>query len=116
MDKQGKVWGTTQSLIANGNFSIHRLEINKNSFCSKHKHLYKYNKFYIESGELEVTIWKNDYKLVDKIILKSGESTTINPGEYHQFESKTDCIVYEIYWVALDENDIQRDSVGGVKV
>jgi mannose-6-phosphate isomerase-like protein (cupin superfamily) len=113
MDIFGKVWGKTQPLISNNNFSIHRLEIKKGSFCSKHLHKHKYNKFYVESGKLKVKIWKNDYKLIDEIILNKGESTTISPGEYHQFESVEDCIVYEIYWVCLTEDDIVRETVGG---
>ena len=113
MDIHGKVWGKTQQLIGNNSFSVHRLNIKSKSYCSKHLHKHKYNKFYVESGKIKIKIWKNDYELIDEIILNAGESTTVSPGEYHQFQSIEDSIVYEIYWVALDESDIERETVGG---
>lgn len=113
MDKHGKIWGITQNLISKDTFSIHRLEIKKDSYCSKHVHVNKYNKFYVESGSIKIKIWKNDYDLLDEITLNAGDSTTVNPGEYHQFESIENSIVYEIYWVSLCESDIIRKDVGG---
>lgn len=112
---QGKVWGSTAKIFGGNNISIHRIETNKGGFCSKHKHEHKFNKFFVESGTLLVRTWKNDYALTDETIIEAGQSTVVKPGEYHQFESITDCVVYEIYWTQLDEDDIVRENVGGNK-
>ena len=114
MIKSGKVWGETSPIFSKNNVEIHRIEVNPKGFCSKHKHLSKYNAFFVESGELKISVWKNDYDLTDTTILKSGDFMVVKPGEFHQFEAKYDTVAYEIYWVELDHSDIERESVGGV--
>lgn len=109
---QGKIWGNTQGLFNKNNVEIHRIEINKGGFCSKHKHNFKYNMFFVESGTLEVIAYKKDYKLIDKTILSAGQSTIIPPLEYHSFKALSNVVAYEIYWVELTE-DIERENVGG---
>lgn len=113
MNIQGKVWGKTQELFFKNNVEIHRIETKKGGFCSKHKHEHKFNAFFVESGKLKIKIWKNDYNLIDETIISSGEMTVVKPGEYHIFESLEDTIAFEIYWVELERNDINRESVGG---
>ncbi len=113
LHKQGKVWGTTQPLFNKNNVEIHRIETDKGGYCSKHKHQYKYNCFYVEKGKLKITAWKNDYNLVDITILSTGEATTVPPGEYHVFEALEDSVCYEIYWVEISESDIIREDHGG---
>lgn len=113
MPIQGKVWGKTQLIFRNGNSEVHRIEAKDGGWCSKHKHEHKHNKFFVESGELQVDVWQNDYNLVDRTILKPGESTTVPPGCYHMFTALKDSVVYEIYWVELKDDDIIRDNVGG---
>lgn len=110
---QGKIWGKTQGIFNKNNVEIHRIETNKGGFCSKHKHEHKYNMFYVESGKIKITSWKTDYDLVDETIIEAGEYTTAPPGEYHMFESLEDSVVYEIYWVSLNEKDIVRENHGG---
>ena len=56
MNIQGKVWGETREIFSNPNFELHRIEVNKGAFCSKHKHIHKINAFYIEKGKLKITI------------------------------------------------------------
>ena len=113
---QGKVWGITEHLFGKNNVSIHRIEIKSGGYCSKHKHNHKHNLFYIEHGSLDIEVWKNDYDLVDITSLRTGQSTSIKPGENHRFinNSNDTCIAYEIYWTELDESDISRENVGGV--
>lgn len=112
MNKEGKIWGFTSKIFEHNNVSVHRLFIKNNSGSSKHFHKIKYNFFYVESGEIEISIWQNDYNLVDKTILKSGESITIKPGLYHSFHGLLDSIVYEIYYSKIDDNDIFRENCG----
>jgi mannose-6-phosphate isomerase-like protein (cupin superfamily) len=111
-EKQGKVWGETSCLFFKNNIEIHRLESKAGSCCSKHKHEHKFNMFYVESGHLTVDVWKNDYDLVDRTMLNPGDSMIVKPGEYHQFISESDCVVYEIYWTELNQGDIVRESCG----
>ena len=110
----GKIWGHTKSIISNENFEVHRIEIKPGCHCSKHKHNYKYNMFYVEQGFLKVKVWKNDYNLCDVTELMKGDFTIVAPGEYHQFYTDKDCaIVYEIYYTHPIIDDIVRESCGG---
>lgn len=115
MNIQGKIWGSTQNLFFKNNVEIHRIQTNKGGSCSKHKHEYKYNMFFVESGKLKIKVWKNDYNLIDETVLTNQQSTVVKPGEYHTFESLEDTIAYEIYWVELLENDILRENCGEIK-
>jgi mannose-6-phosphate isomerase-like protein (cupin superfamily) len=117
MEIQGKVWGSTSPLFCKNNVEIHRIEGVKGGYCSWHKHLAKYNRFFVESGIIKVTVQK-DYgsgTLEDVTILLPGQQTTVAPGEYHKFEVVEDCVAYEIYWVELNPKDIERLTVGGAR-
>ena len=114
--KAGKIWGDTVNIFSNHNFEFHRIQVKKGGYCSKHKHLHKFNGFYIESGELVISVWK-EYNLVDKTILSTDEFTIVSPGEYHLFEAAKDTIAFELYWAKFDADDIVRENQGGtVKV
>lgn len=115
MNIQGKIWGSTSLLFDKNNVAVHRILGKKGGYCSKHKHDQKYNLFYVERGSLKVEVWKK-YGLVDTTILSGGQHCVIGPGEFHKFEIMEDnTLVIEIYWTELDENDIVRDSQGGIK-
>lgn len=115
MNKQGKIWGSTYEIFNKHNVSIHRIEINKGACCSKHYHQHKHNIFYVESGKIKIQEWKNDYNLVDETILSTGEMCAVPPKNYHRFVGIEDSIVYEIYCVELESNDIIREDVGQEK-
>jgi D-lyxose ketol-isomerase len=110
--KQGKIWGHTKEIFNKNNVAIHRIDIKKNSCCSKHYHDNKYNMFFVESGKLLIKHWQNDYNLIDETVLTDGESCCIPPKHYHQFIGLTDVIAYEIYYVELDDKDIIRENCG----
>ena len=109
----GKVWGTTQPIETNNQFEFHRIDIKAGFECSKHKHVHKFNGFYLVSGQLEIHVWKNDYDLVDVTVLNAGDYTKVSPGEFHKFVCKEDSVCFETYWVEFNHNDIVRESVGG---
>ena len=114
----GKVWGSTKKIFQKNNVSINRIEVGKGGYCSWHRHKNKYNMFFVEKGMIEIQVEKNNYKLTDITTLMDGEFTVVPPGEYHRFCASTHgAIVYEIYWTdnELDEEDIERKSVGGVE-
>jgi mannose-6-phosphate isomerase-like protein (cupin superfamily) len=114
--KSGKIWGQTELLLSHPSFEIHRIETKEGGFCSKHLHKHRYNAFYVESGAILIRVWKNDYDLCDETKLLTGEIMSVSPGEYHQFESLLDSIVYEIYYgPTLDQSDIVRETVGGMR-
>lgn len=110
--KQGKVWGVTELIHANGVLEFHRIAIDAGGTCSKHRHKYKWNGFFVESGKLLVRAWKNDYDLVDETVLEAGEFTQIKPGEFHQFAALEDTVAFELYWAEFDHSDIERETVG----
>jgi mannose-6-phosphate isomerase-like protein (cupin superfamily) len=110
--KAGKIWGTTELLEDNPSLEFHRIEAKKYGVCSKHKHNYKWNGFFVESGKMIIRVWKNDYDLVDETILTAGQYTKVAPGEYHQFEVIEDCVAFELYWVEFPSTDIERETVG----
>jgi len=112
--KQTKIWGTTNDLFFKNNVEVHRIEIVKGGFCSKHRHEYKFNMFFVESGELEIGIWTNE-GMIDKTILKAGEQSAVPPNVYHKFTANEDTIAYEIYWTELSPSDIIRETVGGIE-
>lgn len=108
----GKVWGKTELVHANGVLEFHRIEVKKGGTCSEHKHKFKWNGFFVESGQLIIKVWKNDYNLCDETVLYAGDFTQVKPGEYHQFIATEDTVAFELYWAEFDHGDIERRSVG----
>lgn len=113
MKKAGKIWGETEEIIRNSSLEFHRIKGYAGMQCSKHKHAYKWNAFYVVSGTLLIRVWKNDYDLVDETILNSGEWCEVKPGDYHQFEVIHDCEAFELYYANFQHDDIVRETVGG---
>ena len=113
MEISGKVWGKTSKIFGFNNVEVHRVEAVCGGISSTHVHQHKHSMFLVESGIIKIKVKKNDYDLTDTTILKKGESTIIPLGEWHSFEiiSKK-ATFFEIYWVALDPNDILRENVG----
>lgn len=113
MEIHGKVWGHTSPIFCHNNVEVHRIEGVAGGYSSKHLHRAKYNKFFVESGVLCIKIWKS-YGLVDETILRAGQSCIVPPGQHHQFKVLEDAVAYEIYWVELDVDDIEREDSGGI--
>ena len=110
--KKGKIWGTSKEIFTKNNVSIHRINVKKDSCCSKHYHQHKHNVFYVESGSIMVQEWKMEYDLLDETVLTAGQMCSVPPKNYHRFIGLEDSTVYEIYYVELDNNDIFRDDIG----
>ena len=110
--KAGKIGGQTELIHANGVLEFHRREYKKKVACSKHKHEFKWNGFFVESGQMVVKVWQKDYDLVDETVLNPGDFMQVKPGVYHQFVGKKDGVAFELYWAEFDHNDIKRESVG----
>ena len=111
-NKSGKIWGETQLLHANGVLEFHRIQFKKGYACSEHKHEFKWNGFYVESGCMLVRVWQEDQGLIDETVLRAGDFTQVKPGRYHQFEGLEDGVAFELYWAEFDHNDITRRNAG----
>lgn len=112
MKVQGKVWGHTYALFNKNNVEVHYLTAKKGGYCSEHWHTKKYNKFIVIEGELKITVWNDGVE--DVTLLAEGEELTVKPGLRHKFEALENSAALEIYWVELEEDDIIRETVGGM--
>ena len=114
-NKAGKIWGSTELIHANGVLEFHKIDFKAGGVCSKHKHQFKWNGFYVVSGRMKIRIWQKDYDLVDETILGPGDFTRVKPGLMHSFEGMEDGVAFELYWAEFNHDDIQRESVGHFK-
>ena len=113
--KHGKVWGHTQEIKATATFSLHRLFVKAGGTCSKHRHDFKINGFFVEKGKLLIRTWKEAQNLIDETILQDQEYTEVPPPDYHQFEALEDTVCYEFYFHAPISEDIHRKNSGFLK-
>lgn len=111
---KSKIWGTTEKIFDKNNVELDRIHIKKGGYCSKHYHKTKYNLFYVENGVLEIKVQENDSKITNSTILYTGQSTIIEPGKLHIFIAIEETVAYEFYWTELDQEDIVRQTFGGV--
>jgi mannose-6-phosphate isomerase-like protein (cupin superfamily) len=114
-NKAGKIWGQTELIHANGVLEFHKIDYKAGGVCSKHKHQFKWNGFYVVSGRMKIRVWQKDYDLVDETVLGPGDFTRVKPGLMHSFEGMEDGVAFELYWAEFNHDDIQRESVGHFK-
>lgn len=116
---KGKLWGTSETLLALPGLEVHRIQVVKGGYCSWHKHDSKWNAFVLVEGSL--TIERGDEYTIqperEALVMQPGDLTTLPPGEWHRFvnDSKRQCLALEVYYPAALSEDIVRGSVGGVK-
>ncbi len=118
-----KIWGDTERIHRLPNTSLHVINIKKSGYCSIHRHATKGNMFLLESGRVEIREWIFDYKPGEKhdvtyVLETPGDTLNIPAGTVHQFAAVEDSVVYEFYYAdggELDEEDIERFTVGGVE-
>lgn len=115
MDKSGKIWGFTSKIFSKNNVEVHRIVGKRGGKSSLHRHTAKWSMFFVEQGQIKISIDKNDYPLTDETILNAGESIVIKPNEYHMFEILDEfSVAYEIYWTELNPDDIERKNCGTI--
>ena len=110
----GKIWGQTELIHKNGVLEFHRIDYKAGYKCSEHKHNFKWNGFFVESGKMIVRTWQEDQGLLDETILNAGDFTQVKPGKFHQFEGLEDGVAFELYWAEFNHDDIQRRTSGTV--
>lgn len=110
--KQNKVWGCTELVWEGANVEVHRIFAKSSGYCSEHYHEHKYNLFFVESGLLEITIFRDNVN--DVTLLGPSERSVVAPKEMHMFRALEDTVAYEIYWVNIEKEDIIRRTTGGI--
>lgn len=114
-----KNWGTSQQIFAFGSVEMHRIVAAPGGFCSIHRHLRKNNLFVVERGQLHVLTGRvlgDDFLLDRQHVLREGDQVDVPAGVWHQFQTPMGAIGLEVYWVDAGGEDIERRSVGGVRV
>ena len=114
-NKAGKIWGSTELIHANGVLEFHRIDFKAGGVCSKHKHEFKWNGFYVVNGKMKIKVWQKDYDLIDETVLGPGDFTRVKPGLLHSFEGMEDGVAFDLYWAEFNHDDIQRETVGHFK-
>lgn len=119
-----KSWGRTKRLHRDERTGTHIIEIDKNGYCSQHKHENLSNTFYVVEGKLEILTWEGSGYI--QTILEKDEEMTVPAGQWHRFinrAEKTVCL--ELYStpehnvddiVRLDEGGANFDEVGLAKL
>jgi mannose-6-phosphate isomerase-like protein (cupin superfamily) len=115
MEIYQKKWGFEKWIENNDLYCGKLLHINPNKFSSAHFHKNKKETFYVIKGELmlhysksmDIDTW--NLNLVDSVILKEGDSFTIEPLIVHRFFSNTNssCEFIE-FSTHHDDNDSFR--------
>jgi len=115
-EKIKKNWGFSTHISKVNNVDIFLIEVEKNGYCSKHRHFAKYNQFYVINGLLEITI---NFKKEDKIFLVGDNQryrrVDVYPANWHRFLAKEKTLALEIYWGKNLLDDIERQDEGGIK-
>lgn len=115
--KEEKNWGITRRVYQGPVNELYHLSVKRGGFCSEHRHN-KYNLFYVLSGLLEISIWRNEdgeEELIDVTKLGPEEVSAVPPGFWHKFRAleATECM--ELYYTILQTEDIDRRTKGGVE-
>ena len=119
METIEKIWGTRTRLLETESVVIDRLEIKKGGFCSVHSHKFKNNLFCLESGNVEIQLYKlcglphqdewTDYKMSYTTLLSIAQPELIESNLFHRFKALKYSVLYEIITnINVMENDINR--------
>jgi mannose-6-phosphate isomerase-like protein (cupin superfamily) len=124
---KGKLWGTSEDLVATPMCEIHRVVINAGGHCSWHHHERKWNAFTVIEGTLVVEVDarprtakgapnRRFNRQIIRTVLRPGDVLSIAPGDIHRFINGSGRIVkaLEVYYPEGLSEDIVRRTVGGV--
>lgn len=108
-----KKWGYEIWIENNYLYCGKHLHVLPKKYCSVHYHKNKKETFYIISGELSLQYSPNlnkeiwDLSLADVVVLKQGESFTIEPYVAHRFTSNTS---YACDFIEISTHHDDEDS------
>lgn len=115
-----KVWGTTRlDECRLPHYSRHILELEANTFCSFHYHLWRGNRFHVHSGRVQIV--QSIGWAAQSDILGPGSTLEVPPLVPHQFQVLESGTMVEEYFPnggdvvrhGVDLDDIVRLTVGG---
>jgi mannose-6-phosphate isomerase-like protein (cupin superfamily) len=110
MEYINKVWGERRRIHLDDKNEIDLLYIKKDTFCSKHTHKNKINKFIVIEGKVRI---ETEF---GSCILTKNESWVIRPPMKHRFYALENSTIIELAYVEegkIDPKDIDRESQGG---
>ena len=117
-----KVWGQVLHLFTSKHSSISLLEVDKDSWCSIHKHKDRVNHFIVIEGLIEILgFGESDEPSthpLESTLLGPGNSLTVPAKVWHQFVVKESGRMIEVYWPSepgkrVWSTDIERRTLGG---
>lgn len=108
MERTKKTWGEKWNFFQNDLCEVSHLKLEPWQRCSWHKHISKFNLFYVLHGKLFM-------KLEDgECLCEPGQIFTTSPNEWHEFRTREDgAEIIEVMYVKYDPHDIERKLVGG---
>ncbi len=110
MEHIQKIWGTRSRILLDDYNEIDVLQLKKNTFCSTHTHQDKINTFILISGKVRIETELGNH------ILHPNDEWTVYPPIKHRFVTLEESVMVELAFVrdgTIDENDINRESLGG---
>jgi len=113
MKREHKVWGERWLIRQDSTHAVSYLKIKTGFRCSWHKHNTKYNLFVVLKGKIGVVTEEID-GIKRESILYQGHCFSVRPEEWHEFRAYEDSEVIEEMYVSYCEQDIIRQSQGGV--
>jgi len=112
-----KVWGETAEVFYAPHCAVHYLRIEAGehgTFCSRHYHKHRANRFVVISGEIDVVIYR---EREERHRIKPGEAFDVPSQVVHRFEVVKSGVMIEIYWpdsgFIVIRDDIERLEEGG---
>ncbi len=110
MQREIKIWGERWLIRQDSTHAVSYLKIREGYRCSWHVHNEKYNLFVIVRGQVKIKV--EELGEVRDIIIGAGETFTIKPGQWHEFQGRTDAEAIEEMYVEYRESDINREIKG----
>ena len=93
-EKVEKPWGSEELIECNDKYVVKRLFMKKGHSCSLQYHKLKRETILVFSGELDITIGKDQASLETKTYYP-GQTVTISPYTIHRMTAREDCTYYE---------------------
>lgn len=102
MESVKKVWGSEYWIVNNNEYCGKILNLSRGFRCSIHKHKKKKETFYILKGEVFFELGNK------KMILKKGDSITVNRGQYHRFTGLKNSKIIEFSTRHFDSDSYRK--------
>ena len=109
-----KPWGTVTPLLEDPTLVIHHLDV-RSGYSSLHAHSWQWNRFYVRSGRIRVSISARTGWAYSE--LGPGSTIDIPPRTLHRFVVLQPGVVWEVYWpernASANPSDIVRVDENG---